>query len=495
MSDEHALQGASPPSLWVAMPLAALAGGMGWGIRGQYGHETGAMIAGVLLGPLLVLLFCPRAPALYGARVAALFALGLSLGGSMTYGQTVGLTHDPELVGHLPALGWGLFGLFLKGGIWIAWSAAFLGIGLGGHRYRAVELGLLLIAFCLLWFLGVHLLNEPFDPANRILPRVYFSDDWRWEPTAELSPRREVWGGLLVPLIALVLYARIAKGDRLVLRLSCWGFLAGGLGFSLGQCIQAGHAWNRDWFRSTAFFKELEPHMNWWNTMEITFGALFGALLALALWLNCHLIDRSATARIDALDSDELGANDEWTLAVIHTGAVLAWNFLSYSAFDRFADLALTMVLIPTIAVVAGQRWPYLVSLPIVLVPIAGKTVRELAYYSQDATVWVAWTAYLAAPTVVAMLAAWWLFQRQPRQSAARSAALMLLVNTWVYFALNLAFFRYPWPWQAWTGRTPSAVFFFVCALGLTAAALFYGRAELPSSTGAESSVGAGSSV
>ena len=29
---------------WVA--LGAMAGGLGWGIRGQYGHETGAMIAG-----------------------------------------------------------------------------------------------------------------------------------------------------------------------------------------------------------------------------------------------------------------------------------------------------------------------------------------------------------------------------------------------------------------------------------------------------------------
>jgi hypothetical protein len=28
------------------MLLAAMAGGLAWGIRGQYGHETGAMMAG-----------------------------------------------------------------------------------------------------------------------------------------------------------------------------------------------------------------------------------------------------------------------------------------------------------------------------------------------------------------------------------------------------------------------------------------------------------------
>jgi len=30
------------------MLFTALAGGMGWGIRGQYGHETGAMLAGFI---------------------------------------------------------------------------------------------------------------------------------------------------------------------------------------------------------------------------------------------------------------------------------------------------------------------------------------------------------------------------------------------------------------------------------------------------------------
>ena len=120
------------PSLPLSMLFAAMAGGMGWGIRGQYGHGTGAMIAGALVGLLLILIFARQASSLSGARAAALFALGICLGGSMTYGQTLGLTHDAELVGNWQALGWGLLGLFLKGGIWIGLAAAFLGIGLGG---------------------------------------------------------------------------------------------------------------------------------------------------------------------------------------------------------------------------------------------------------------------------------------------------------------------------------------------------------------------------
>jgi hypothetical protein len=159
-----------------------MAGGMGWGIRGQYGHETGAMIAGVLVGFTLTLLFLPRATSLHAARSVALIALGISFGGSMTYGQTVGLTHDAELVGNWPALGWGLFGLFVKGGIWIGFAGAFLGMGTSGKRYRPLEMFLLLMALLVLFFLGVWMLNQPFDPANQILPRIYFSDDWYWEP-------------------------------------------------------------------------------------------------------------------------------------------------------------------------------------------------------------------------------------------------------------------------------------------------------------------------
>ena len=81
------------PSLILAVLAPLLAGGMGWGIRGQYGHETGAMIAGVLVGLTLVLLHCPRATRRQAGQAVALTALGISFGGCLTYGQTLGLTH------------------------------------------------------------------------------------------------------------------------------------------------------------------------------------------------------------------------------------------------------------------------------------------------------------------------------------------------------------------------------------------------------------------
>ncbi len=168
----------NPRHCLLLMVLTAMAAGMGWGIRGQYGHETGAMIAGALASLTLVLFLVPRASSLTGARAAAMMTAAIGIGGSMTYGQTVGLTHDGELLGHTEALRWGLLGLFIKGGLWIGFGGAFLGMGLGGKRYRPFEIARLMAGLVVLMFLGFWLINSPFDPANKELPAIYFSDDW-----------------------------------------------------------------------------------------------------------------------------------------------------------------------------------------------------------------------------------------------------------------------------------------------------------------------------
>ena len=70
------------------MCFAAFAGGMGWGIRGQYGHETGAMLAGLLVALVLVYFFAHHFSAIDMAKAVALATVAIGFGGSMTYGQT-----------------------------------------------------------------------------------------------------------------------------------------------------------------------------------------------------------------------------------------------------------------------------------------------------------------------------------------------------------------------------------------------------------------------
>ena len=455
------------PSLAKVVALAAAAGGMGWGIRGQYGHETGAMMAGLLVALVLALLFRPRAASLPVARAVAWCAVGIGIGGSMTYGQTVGLTHDAPLIGNWAALRWGLLGLSIKGAIWIGFAGVFFGMGLGGKRYRPLELAVLWLALLGLCALGIWALNTPFDPEHRLLPRIYFSDDWRWEPGADLKPRREIWGGLLFALAGLFLYTRFVRRDGLALCLGFWGVLGGAIGFPLGQSIQAFHAWNPELFRG-GVWAWLDPRMNWWNHMETTFGATMGACLGLGAWLH--------RARLAPLDDAESRVAfrplAEWGLLAAHVAGLLGEEFFSTPYVEELYDFGMVLAFIPIVAVAGGRLWPYFVMLPVTALPIAGKTLRQLAFREPVISPALGACVYVAVP-LVALTAMAIAFARAPaRREAAVFLRPTLLVATWLYFGLNYAFFRFPWPWAEWTSRTPNGIVYTICAAALTWAAV-----------------------
>jgi hypothetical protein len=461
-------------NLLLAMLLTAMAAGMGWGIRGQFGHESGAMIAGTLASLTLVMLFIPQASSLVAARAAAMMTVAIGIGGTMTYGQTVGLTHDRELVGNWEALRWGMLGLMIKGGIWIGFGGVFLGMGLGGKQYRPLEVLVVLLVMIGLVFLGLWLINSPFDPAKKLLPRIYFSDSWYFEPDkADMKPRREVWGGLLLALIGLVLYVAAVRRDWLAARLAFIGFVAGGLGFPGGQSLQAFHSWNTERFNSgdLAQFKVFQ-YFNWWNMMETTFGLIFGAVLALGLWLNRK---RIAVSQVEP--DVALTPTTEACLISLHLGLLLTAEFLrlpgSGAIVSSYIDLGLFMCVLPIIGIVGGRIWPYAQLLVIVAAPICGKQIRNLVYAAEPQySVSAGWVAFALVPMGILFVVTVYLASSSRRQHAQWFAATALLTTTWLYFGLNTVFFSYAWPWDTWTARTPNQIIFSVCAVCLSMAAV-----------------------
>jgi hypothetical protein len=441
---------------------------MGWGIRGQYGHETGAMIAGVLVGFAAVLLFIPDASSLHAARVVAITAIGISFGGSETYAQSVGLTQDAAFIGNWPALRWGLLGLALKGGLWIGLGGAFLGMGLGGKRYRTWEMTLVMAGLLALLYLGLEILNEPFNPEHKILPRLYFSHDWRWNPDADFKPRREIWGGLLLAFLGLTAYFGLIRRDRLATNMSLVGFLAGSIGFPLGQCIQAFHAWNPSLY-TQGVLGMLEPYMNWWNMMEISFGLSFGAMLGAGLWINRRLIYVGPT-------DDEVVFSPivEIPPIAVYISLLIAAEFFSVPIGLKSGAKTLTIGVLPLVGILGGRFSPYLIALPIVALPIALKTLREMCYRHSEISPRTGWLVLVVIPLGVLLWRA--IVLAKKGQGSSRFVKEGLLLCTLIYFCLNFVFFRYPWPWDHWTGRTPSAIIFTVCAILLTAAALVLGR-------------------
>ena len=357
-------------------------------------------------------------------------------------GQTVGLTHDPDLVGNWEALRWGMLGLSIKGALWIGFAGAFLGIGLGGKRYRFIELFILMWALLGAYMLGIIELNSPFNPDKQFLPSIYFSADWYWKPGQAIKPRFECWGGMLFAFVTLLVYTGFYRKDRLALWMGLWGALGGALGFPLGQSLQAFHAWNPETFRQ-GLWTWLDPNMNWWNMMETTFGATMGAALGLGLWLHRR--------RIQA--PEESGAKDlppaaEWGLLAVHLALLVAVEFASIGFVDRIYDLGLMMGVIPIAALAGGRWWPSLMIFPITLIPIAGKTVKNLVYDSTAIQPVLGWLLYLALPLILSIGMAVWLMRRiDANGSAASVLRIALLFNAWMYFLLNYAFFRFPFPW------------------------------------------------
>lgn len=103
-----------------AIIVVALSLSIGWGIRGNYGHETGAMLPGALAA-LAVCLLSGREDWQRRAVYFAFFgALGWAFGGSISYMQVIGYTHSGQEESQL----YGFYGLFAIGFLWAALGGA-----------------------------------------------------------------------------------------------------------------------------------------------------------------------------------------------------------------------------------------------------------------------------------------------------------------------------------------------------------------------------------
>ncbi|MEY3283238.1 MAG: hypothetical protein RIR86_1251, partial [Acidobacteriota bacterium] len=132
------------------MPLlAGLAMSLGWGIRGDYGHEAGAMLPGAMLA-LAIVLTAGRADWLArGGTLAMLGALGWAFGGQMSYGVVIGYTAAPTFADVL----YGYASLFTIGALWGGIGTGLLALGLTWKRARLEAFVLPLVTLYALWSL------------------------------------------------------------------------------------------------------------------------------------------------------------------------------------------------------------------------------------------------------------------------------------------------------------------------------------------------------
>ncbi len=426
MTEPHDLRPNRAP-LWVCVLTPTLAGGLGWGIRGIFGHESGAMMPGVLIAVTIGMLALPRMSGLRLARFVAIAAVAFSFGGSMTYGQTLGLSHDAGI--REQAYWWGLLGTTVKGAIWIGLAGGFMGVALSRRRYTAGAMVGLLVVMIVLWVVGVWALNTPLDREAQQVPRIYFSDYWGVGQD-DWKPRQELWGGLGAALLGLLVYLGAVRRDARAVGLLLFGLVAGGAGFTVGQSIQAYMHAHAPWPNA-----EWAPYIGAWKTMEITFGLVAGFGLSIGCLLLYGRVD------FDRFD-DEVGVEPSTELIWLAVMAVLMflWNVRSYGWVDVFADVALTMGIVPIACMVGGRIWPFLGATAYVTLPIAAKTAQRIVEEEGVLSEPAGQGLFFFLPVIVMILAGVAAMQRAARTTRCGSTGMMLgMTSLWAYTLLSLS--------------------------------------------------------
>lgn len=287
-----------------AVVLVGLSHSIGWGVRGNWGHEYGAMIPGALSALALCVVLPRREIREKAAYIGFAGAIGWSLGGSMSYGQLIGMTGSAS--SSEAAYGFAMLGVI--GFLWALVGGAAVALAIHWPRARVASFVAPLCWVFAAWA-GLDLAFSLF-PADAEARVAWWGTDWlgvlmalaalvsyrartgRGDRASELMLWMATgwWIGFLVLVVGLGLHMTPPRSDnwagsvglgaglivwlyrqqeRTVLRAALTTGAAGALGFMLGQAV-------------AVIGRSLAPELNWWSVMEQTFGFIAGAGLLLA---------------------------------------------------------------------------------------------------------------------------------------------------------------------------------------------------------------------
>ena len=140
------LGGSNPVINPVSILIVAIALSIGWGIRGNYGHETGAMLPGALAAIAVCVLSGREDWRRRVAYFAFFGALGWGFGGSISYMQVISYTHSAyfepshefEFLHDSPL--YGFYCLFAMGFLWAAVGGASTALPASLDQKRLTDL-------------------------------------------------------------------------------------------------------------------------------------------------------------------------------------------------------------------------------------------------------------------------------------------------------------------------------------------------------------------
>jgi hypothetical protein len=343
----------------IGIVLSGLAMSVGWGFRGDYGHEAGAMVPGALLG-LAICLASGRPDWWHRSTIIAFCgAVGWAFGGQMSYGKIVGYTAASSF----PDVAYGYACLFLIGALWAGIGSAILALSVTKSRSYLENFAGPLVALWLGWFAmdisgltewlaETWFLNDTdwFAALSALLiagayaiivprsrPACFFimllAGGW-WAGYIILTcllglhmtpPRSDNWSGCVGLFIAIVFYL-VRQKNRAALNVTLYGFLAGGIGFAVGDFF---NMLGRAQWGPIGRFESLQG-LDYWKWMEQLFGLIMGLGVGLAFL-------RSLRPKL-APPEEDLSSRNLNTIGLIFLLIIMMWDNLHKNVINWAKD-------------------------------------------------------------------------------------------------------------------------------------------------------------
>jgi hypothetical protein len=295
------------PLSWYLVLLTGLSVSIGWGIRGQFGHEYGAALAGALGGMTIALLSGREDWRRRVHYFAFLGAVGFGFGGAMSYMKTIAYAHSSDSRTVL----YGFACVFLLGLIWAAPAGAGIAVAAYFSRQELTKLFIPISAVFLSWYahdaartwtrdwprynyvlggqggvinltilvvVAVCLIRRTYwGLGSRLM--LYMAGGW-WVGNILLirimhldmnPPRGDTWAGYLGLVFGIAAFCWRNRQGGIAFATIATGFL-GGIGFALGTAAKL-------IVMSSGF------NTNWHSVMEQSQGFFLGIALAISLGL------------------------------------------------------------------------------------------------------------------------------------------------------------------------------------------------------------------
>jgi hypothetical protein len=242
--------------------LVGIALGTAWAIRGQFGHEPGAAMAGIIGGSALLLAAGRKDWYNKMLPVIASAAIGWGTTGMISYGMVVGYCRAGDWLNST----YGFLSLFVIGALFGLIGGGMVGLSLNSTSAKRVNWPALVAEMS----------------AGGLIAYFFLIEQ------AELlmtPPRSEAWA-ICFGAGAAMVWHMVRNGFTPALRVAFYAMLGGGFGFSFGNLLQiTGNV--------------LKIPFNMWNVMEYNIGFWGGSGMAYGVFTSDWPVEKEGPKKYE----------------------------------------------------------------------------------------------------------------------------------------------------------------------------------------------------